>query len=354
MSLRQHPTKGPGYWQVQISQGRKGKKLTLPPFQGTRLEAELYHAEALKAYQPPRISPVVPCMADLVPDFVCYYTTIALPGTVAAWLRSWKQLGPYFGKLKPNQLAMTTIQHYKQQRLLQDNGRGGTISKRSINKELSCLASLVKWCESEESGPLIDPLPFRIKGFPGRQTRPPLPRVLTEDEIDRLLAALNSRVRGLVACLYYAGLRFSEAANLHSDNVDLERMVLHIRGKGDKERIVPILPQLVSYVSGNGLLFPSPSGKPYKEIRTSLKNAAARAGINKHIHPHLLRHTFGAHGIKDISLRALQTIMGHSTPVVTQRYTQIAEQTLSDEMGRFRQRDCDRRKEKKDKKAGNQ
>lgn len=351
MSLHQHPTKGPGWWQIRISQGRKGKKITLPPFQGTRIEAEIYHADALKAYRPAAVSLIVPPLADLVPDFLAYYRTVTLPGTVAGWMRSWKQLEPYFGKLKPNQLAMTTVQHYKQQRLLQSNGRGGTISKRTINLELSYLASLIKWCESDESGPLIDPLPFKIKGFPGRQTRPPLPRVLTEDEVDRLLAELCPRVRGLVACLYYAGLRFSEAANLRAENVDLARMVLQIRGKGDKERIVPILPHLASYVSQKttGLLFPAPSGEPYKDIRTSLKNAAARAGIPKHVHPHLLRHTFGAHGIKDISLRAMQTIMGHSTPVVTQRYTQIAEATLSNEMSRFRASDADGRHQKEEK-----
>ena len=350
MSYRRHPTKK-DHWQFFISQGRRKKQLTFCREFDSEAEAALYHAELQRAYRPLPASAIVPTIKNLVPDFLSYYQTVAQPSTVDSWIRSWKNLEPYFGHIRPNCLAQTMIQHYKQQRLIDSAGiRGGTVSKRTINKEISYLASLITWAASDDSGNIIDPLPFKLKGFPGRQTRSPKPRVLTEDEVDRLLAAMAGSSKGLAACLYYAGLRFSEAAHLTRENVDMERKILHIRGKGDKERIVPILPELEPYLKGDkpGHLFLSPvTQKPYKDIRTSLKNAAARTGITKHVHPHLLRHCFGAHGIKNISLRAMQIIMGHSTPVVTQRYTQIAEATLSLEMNRFRSRYDDGLKKKK-------
>lgn len=334
MAIRKHKTIS-GRWYIIISNGAKGKQ-DVYHFDGAEAEARIYEAEIRKTYHGPAVASTIPTLDELYNTWLTYYTTIALPSTVASVTRSWRQLCRTFGRVKPNYVTPILIQQYKQTRLTEG------VSKRTINKELSYLASFIKWCESEESGPIIAPLPFKIKGFPGKQTRAPLPRVLTEDEIDRLLAAIPDYRQGLVAAMYYAGLRFSEAANLTTSDVDLAHNHLIIRGKGDKERIVPILPQLRPHLverndKSPGLLWPSPlTGKAYKNIQGLLNYASKRAGITKHVHPHLLRHTFGAHAIKNVPLRAMQLIMGHSTPVVTQRYTQIAAQTLSDALAAFR------------------
>jgi len=344
MALKRHPTK-PGWWQIKISRGRKEKQLSFT-FEGTEAEAIRYELDLKRSYRAPVSPSIIPTLSSLIPDFVAYYETISSDGTVSSFVRSWKNLEPVFGSIRPNELSMVLVQYYKKLRLQHDNHRGGTVSKRTINKEISYLSSLINYCTSEESGNLIDPLPFRIKGFPGKQTRSPLPHILTVDEVDAFLAAMPESRRGLCAAMYFAGLRFSEAATLKHSNIDLNRGIIIVRGKGDKERTVPILPELRPYLEGegDGLLFPNTGGERFKDIRGSIESAQKKAGISKHIHPHLLRHTFGGHGINDISLRAMQSIMGHSTPTMTMRYTQVSEQLLTEQMSNFRQSPADRRK----------
>jgi site-specific recombinase XerD len=119
---------------------------------------------------------------------------------------------------------------------------------------------------------------------------------------------------------------------------------LIVVGKGNKERVVPILAaelatdlrRRVEMVKSGYLWLNEETGLPIKDLRSLLYWAAKRAGINRHINPHLLRHSFGAHATAaGISLRALQDIMGHSTPAVTQIYSQVAAETLRKEMGKF-------------------
>ncbi|NTW87814.1 MAG: tyrosine-type recombinase/integrase [Desulfobulbaceae bacterium] len=337
MAIRKHRSK-PDTWEIYISRGKKEKQLYFC-YTGTWPEAQEYHLALKKAYRPQPAQFNVGTFNDILPDFVEYYKTVSQPSTVASFLRSWKNLEETFGRIRPNEISMILVQAYKKNRLQHNNGRGGTVSKRTINKELSYLSSVVSWCEMDESGPLIDPLPFKIKGFPQKHTVAPLPRVLSPDEIERLFQELRPHARGIAAALYYAGLRISEAATLTSDDVDLENNLIYIRGKGDKERIVPLLPELRVHIEGKtGLLWPNPEGKPYKDIRGSLVGAAKRAGIDKHLYHHLLRHSFGATAVNSMHLRAIQSIMGHSTPVVTQRYTQVSAQLLSEEMAKFARR----------------
>ena len=103
-----------------------------------------------------------------------------------------------------------------------------------------------------------------------------------------------------------------------------------VTGKGNKQRIVPLNRKIKPYLR---------SGLPFygaRDLRGVAHWAVKRAGLDLHIHPHLMRHAFGVHLTeKGVPLRALQDIMGHSSSQVTELYTRLAAEALSKEMGKF-------------------
>jgi site-specific recombinase XerD len=121
--------------------------------------------------------------------------------------------------------------------------------------------------------------------------------------------------------------------------------MLHIRGKGDKPRLVPIVGEslhqaLIVACEGKqraDILFVSRKNEkgepqPYKNIKKAIKSAAARAGINKPVYNHLLRHSAATNAvIAGVNIRALQTILGHSDIRTTEMYTHMAAETISTE-----------------------
>jgi len=129
--------------------------------------------------------------------------------------------------------------------------------------------------------------------------------------------------------MYYLGLRSQEARDLSLSDVNWSRGILIITGKGNKQRIVPISRRIAPYL--RNLPFYAP-----KDFREILFFACKRAGLQRYVNPHLFRHAFGCHmTASGVGLRALQEIMGHSTPLVTERYSQIVAETLRKEMEKF-------------------
>lgn len=127
---------------------------------------------------------------------------------------------------------------------------------------------------------------------------------------------------------YYAGLRKTEATRLEAKHVNWSQNYLLVTGKGNKERIVPMHRKLCVYLRKrpkSGFLFTNP-----------LRRAADKAGLDQHVYMHLLRHGFGTHGIQSgINLRTMQLLMGHSSSQMTERYTTLAAQFLTEEMRKF-------------------
>ena len=128
--------------------------------------------------------------------------------------------------------------------------------------------------------------------------------------------------------MFYCGLRVSEARGLRADDINWGRGVLVVTGKGNRQRVVPINRKLRPYL--RRLPFEAP-----RDLRAAAEWAAKRAGIEQHIHPHLMRHAFGIHMIQSgVSLRAVQEMMGHSSSQVTEIYTRLAAEWLVEEMRR--------------------
>ncbi len=328
MSIRRHPSRE-GWWYIEYRpQGRKGP-LKRIPFQGTELAAKQWEMEMRRETRRPAMcAELFPQLAQAAPDFVAEYSQEHLPLGVERTIRSLKHILAHFGNRKfnavPEQLAA-----YKAKRL------AAGVKHTTINKELAALSSFCRWAAGK--GYCQE---FKIKRFPPKLTKSRSPEVLSEDEISRFFGALKEDRRGYFALLYYAGMRASEARGLTASQVFLDRGVLVVRGKGNKERVIPIVDALrpiLAEAMGHrptGPLFPVPG-----DLRGCIHWASKRAGITKHVTPHTFRHCFGTHAtMAGVSLRSLQEIMGHSSSAVTEIYSRLGAQALTTELAKFGER----------------
>jgi integrase/recombinase XerD len=179
----------------------------------------------------------------------------------------------------------------------------------------------------------------------------PLPQVLTETEVEELLAApdpqtaIGFRDRVMLELLYACGLRVTELIGLQVSMVNLRQGVVRVMGKGDKERLVPLgevaLEWLARYLrqgrvslltdADSEVLFPSSRGRQMtrQTFWHRIKLYAVEAGIDTPLSPHTLRHAFATHLLNHgADLRVVQLLLGHSDLSTTQIYTHIAQQRL--------------------------
>jgi site-specific recombinase XerD len=183
-------------------------------------------------------------------------------------------------------------------------------------------------------------VPWPVEQIPyGRRPRP-LPVVLSQDEVVRLIEAVPQVVyRMALLTAYAAGLRISETMALRAEHIDSARMLIHVeRGKGQKPRLVPLsevlLRRLRSYwrdqrpkVPGSPWLFPSDD--PARPIHvTTIEKACQRArvtaGLSKHATPHTLRHCYATHTLEaGVDLRTVQALLGHANLSTTAIYTHV-------------------------------
>ena len=181
----------------------------------------------------------------------------------------------------------------------------------------------------------------------------PLPKILTEQEVESLLQAPNQdtlegyRDRVMLEVLYATGLRVSELVGLEVSQVNLRQGVVRITGKGNKERLVPLGEeaqewlQLYMNTQRNELLkgkltdalFPSRRGNALtrQAFWYALKRYASIAEIKTTLSPHVLRHAFASHLLNHgADLRVVQLLLGHSDLSTTQIYTHVARERLKE------------------------
>ena len=180
-----------------------------------------------------------------------------------------------------------------------------------------------------------------------------LPRSLTEEEVEALLAApavgdpLGHRDRTMLEVLYATGLRVSELVNLKLAQVNLNQGVLRIVGKGDRERMIPLgeeaMQWLQQFLQGprveillerqTDYLFPTRRGDRMtrQAFWHIIKRYAKKASVAKELSPHTLRHAFATHLLDHgADLRVVQMLLGHSDLSTTQIYTHVARERLKD------------------------
>ena len=180
-----------------------------------------------------------------------------------------------------------------------------------------------------------------------------LPKTLTEDQVDALLQAPNTdeplghRDRAMLELLYASGLRVSELISLKQSQVNFNQGVLRIVGKGDRERLIPLGEEaqrwLQDFIDGPRMeillerqteyLFPTRRGNRMtrQAFWHIIKRYAHKAGIDKKLSPHSLRHAFATHLLnRGADLRVVQLLLGHSDLSTTQIYTHVARERLKD------------------------
>jgi integrase/recombinase XerD len=156
-----------------------------------------------------------------------------------------------------------------------------------------------------------------------------LPTHLTPDEIDHLIkAAATSQSRLMIKLLYASGLRVSELVKLHREDIK-PNGTLHIRqGKGLKDRLTVIPEGLRKELEGTGPLF-GEGNMTTRNVQSIVKSTAKRAGIQKKVTPHVLRHSFATHLLENgTDIRVIQELLGHSNLQTTQIYTHVSSDTI--------------------------
>lgn len=226
------------------------------------------------------------------------------------------------------------------------------ITARSAARILSGIKNFYKWLRLEG---VTDLDPTELLESPAIGSH--LPSVLSIDEINALSAApdlsdvLGRRNHAIIETMYGCGLRVSELCGLQISHIDFRNAVMLIQGKGSKERLIPVndtaLELLRQYIydgdrdsvdinpADADIVFLNRRGRHLTRVMIFyiLRDAAARAGIDKTISPHTLRHSFATHLLEGgANLRAIQQMLGHESISTTQIYLHIENSRLRQEI----------------------
>lgn len=217
------------------------------------------------------------------------------------------------------------------------------LSPASLALRLSALRSFFDWLVSQ-GGLKANP----AKGIATPKAPRHLPKNIDVDDVNRLLDIdlndpLAVRDRAMLEVMYGAGLRLSELVNLDLKHLDLESGEVWVMGKGSKERRLPIGRNAVSWIehwldlrglfgADEDALFLSKLGKRIsaRNVQKRFAEWGIKQGLNSHVHPHKLRHSFATHMLESSGdLRGVQELLGHANLSTTQIYTHLDFQHLA-------------------------
>lgn len=235
--------------------------------------------------------------------------------------------------------------------------RNKGISTRTISRHISSIRSFHQFLLREKR---CDHDPTIHIEMPKIEQK--LPKVLSIEEVDRLLEAPNIakpqgvRDRAMLELLYATGIRVSECISLNLEDIHLTMGFVRVFGKGGKERIVPLggsaIKACTAYLNSARFHLENPKNRTEalfinqrgKRLTRQgcwklLKGYAEKAGIEKELTPHILRHSFATHLIENgADLRAVQEMLGHADIATTQIYTHISKTRLSEVYKQFHPR----------------
>jgi integrase/recombinase XerC len=262
----------------------------------------------------------------------------ASPHTLAGYRRDLAKLLHY---MEEQQLvAFDALDANRMRSFIAGEHRAG-LAPKSLQRLLSSCRSLFRQLAREgqlTSDPLL--------GVRGPKVRRKLPQVLDVDEATALVetggdGALATRDRAMLELFYSSGLRLSELVGLRWLDLRLDDGEVRVLGKGSKTRIVPVGRHAVAALRAlgaaegmpaDGPVFRGRGGAPInpRTVQLRLNKLALQQGMPKHIHPHLLRHTFASHMLESSGdLRAVQKLLGHADIATTQIYTHLDFQHLA-------------------------
>jgi site-specific recombinase XerD len=249
--------------------------------------------------------------------------------TIRVYLGTVERFALYFGK-PPDRLGPDHIRQWQAHLLHERKLAPGTVVNR-----VAALRFFFRRVVKRRFPP--DSIPYP------NHTHHRTPRVLSPEEVTRLIeAAGNLQARTILMTLYSTGMRRGELIRLRVEDIDSERMVIHIhQGKGGKDRDVPLCPRLLEtlreywrWKKPKTWLFP---GQPIdagnhltdKAVWNTCVDAGLHAGIKKRVSPHMLRHSFATHLLEDgADLPTIQVLLGHADLEATSIYLHLSRRHL--------------------------
>ncbi len=230
------------------------------------------------------------------------------------------------------------------------------LSGESVYLEIAALRAFYKFAENEK---ILPTNPAENLSLPRRWKR--LPKALSNDDIKKLLEPENPETPGglcdqaILELAYASGLRLSELKNLRLEQLHLDAGFINVIGKGNKERVVPVgrkaveslnrylelgRPKLVTPKSP-ATVFLTQRGTPFAAVTLWLhiKNRVRRAGVERNMTPHMLRHSFATHLLEHgADLRVIQELLGHANISTTEIYTHVTGNRLREIHRKFHPR----------------
>jgi integrase/recombinase XerD len=296
-------------------------------------------------------SPTVRAYEGHVLDFLAYleFERGLSRNTLEAYRSDLLQLGAYLDRTG---VEVGEATHAELAGFLDELAAGSeeraAVSPATLQRKVACLRSFYRHLRREN---LLDHDPTADLRAPRKSQK--LPHVLSRSDVGRLLAAPRGtdpamlRDRALLEVMYACGLRASEATGLEIGDVDLRHGILRARGKGSKERLVPVgreavaavrvyvergRPPLVGLRDQSKLFVNQRGGELTRQGLYKIVQRHARAvGLDGKMSPHTLRHTFATHLLAGgCDLRAVQEMLGHADIATTQIYTHLSAERLKD------------------------
>lgn len=268
-------------------------------------------------------------MDDILTLWEGYLTALYAKTTGVAYLYDVRRFAASLDK--PLLLASTQdIQQFVTQ-------EGQRLAASTICRLVSALRAFYAWCVQ---GELLEVSP--VNGIKTPRGGKRLPRVLRKDEIDVLLqrGGASKRERAIVLLMLDAGLRLVEVSRLLRTDVNLQDRKILVRGKGDKQRMVPLSDRLHDALAmwlyhNQGVphdpLFPGYKGEALKPraIGYIVSRIGQGVQLERNLSPHLLRHTFATRLLRQgVNLRVIQQLLGHANIATTQIYTEVVSADL--------------------------
>jgi len=252
------------------------------------------------------------------------------PTTIRYYLRVVENFARHFGK-RPDRLTQDNIREYQVYLLQERKLQAGTVGLHIAALRFFFVKTLRR--------------PYLQLDLPSPKRPKRLPTVLSPDEVARLIESANNLLDyAMLMTLYATGVRRAELSRLKVEDIDSQRMIVHIRqGKGNRDRDVPLTPKLLKtlreywqWMKPRTYLFPGMvnnwrADKPLtpKCVWSAVQDAAKRAGITKRVSPHTLRHSWATHLLENgTDLRTIQMLMGHADLRATSVYLHLSRRHL--------------------------
>lgn len=298
----------------------------------------------------------MPSNDELLASFVKHMGTDrgSAPNTIDAYTRDIKQLLAFLGRKPVSKLDAASYRAFLQERRM-------AVGASSLARQAAAIKEFSRFLEREHGLALRGPEAVRVRTPPR-----PLPRPVQVNTAKKIIAGAppsnrrwpwaDARDQAVLTLLYGAGLRISEALAIDAGDAPIDPDgALLVKGKGNKERMVPIIPAVAEAVQRyiavcpfelekGSLLFRGTRGGPLSPrlIQKAVERMRGALDLDPRVTPHALRHSFATHLVdRGVDLRSMQMLLGHENVSTTARYTEVTRQKLIEDIDRFHPRSKD-------------